>query len=225
MALFRRLIGAIYLIAFSSIYVQYPGLIGYNGLLPVNDFISNTVPQFPPSSSLLEKIFRFPSIIQFAREISVDESLLGEFLCLIGVVCSLFATLGFDSSLLFALNWMAYLSIFLVGQSFLSFQWDILLLETGFLVLVNLALQRHGQFMNWLYRFLIFKLMFMAGVVKLQSNCPTWNQFTALEVYNLILFDLSININTKSTTSPLSVSRMVSRGMPIRSIPSSCDLV
>jgi hypothetical protein len=33
---------------------------------------------------------------------------------------------------LFALQWLLYLSLYSVGQSFFSFQWDVLLLEMGF---------------------------------------------------------------------------------------------
>jgi len=35
----------------------------------------------------------------------------------------------------------------------------------------------------WPLRFLLFKLMFMSGVVKIQSNCPTWLNLTALEYH------------------------------------------
>ena len=35
----------------------------------------------------------------------------------------------------------------------------------------------------WPLRLLLFKLMFMSGVVKIQANCPTWLQFTALEYH------------------------------------------
>jgi hypothetical protein len=38
-ALFLRLLGAIYLLAFGSLSVQILGLIGTNGLLPVDEFL------------------------------------------------------------------------------------------------------------------------------------------------------------------------------------------
>jgi hypothetical protein len=46
---------------------------------------------------------------------------------------------------------------------------------------------------NWCYRFLIWKLMFMAGVVKLQANCPTWLHLTALEVVRYFFLSLTLN--------------------------------
>ena len=37
--------------------------------------------------------------------------------------------------------------------------------------------------MVWLYRWLVFRYMFMAGVVKLLSGDPTWHHLTALEYH------------------------------------------
>lgn len=82
--------------------------------------------------------------------------------------------------------WASYLSLFLAGHTFLSFQWDILLLETGLLSAVaQTHLMRSGagpRVVQLLFRFVFWKLMFMAGVVKIQANCPTWLHLTALEV-------------------------------------------
>jgi hypothetical protein len=48
---------------------------------------------------------------------------------------SALASLGLGSAPLFAASWLLYLSLFLPGQTFLSFQWDILLLEAGFVTI------------------------------------------------------------------------------------------
>uniref|UniRef100_A0A8C3B9D8 Lipase maturation factor n=1 Tax=Cairina moschata TaxID=8855 RepID=A0A8C3B9D8_CAIMO len=79
---------------------------------------------------------------------------------------------------------------FKVGQVFLYFQWDSLLLEAGFLgVLVaplrlfrwrSAAWRAHDGVTFWLVRWLLFRLMFASGVVKLTSRCPTWWGLTAL---------------------------------------------
>src|SRR5207249_3863716 len=72
-----------------------------------------------------------------------------------------------------------YLSLTLAGQTFLSFQWDILLLETGFLSVFlapwqiwpqrgrELPFSRAALF---LLKLLLFKLVVMSGVVKLTSG-------------------------------------------------------
>ena len=65
---------------------------------------------------------------------------------------------------------------------------DILLLETGFLTILvaPFSLQipmkkyrpslyhQHDTITMWLVRWLLFRLMFASGVVKLTSRCPTW---------------------------------------------------
>jgi len=80
--------------------------------------------------------------------------------------------------------WAGYLSIFSVGQTFLTFQWDILLLEVGFLAIFLAFADKNGKFpMILLIRWLLFRLMFASGVVKLTSDCPTWWGLTALHYH------------------------------------------
>ncbi|NXI35141.1 LMF2 factor, partial [Galbula dea] len=77
-----------------------------------------------------------------------------------------------------------------VGQVFLYFQWDSLLLEAGFLAVLvaplrllarsAMAWRAHDAITFWLVRWLLFRLMFASGVVKLTSRCPTWWGLTAL---------------------------------------------
>jgi hypothetical protein len=83
-----------------------------------------------------------------------------------------------------------YLSLTVAGQTFLSFQWDILLLETGFLSIFlapwqlrrgrDSSVSRAGLF---LLKFLLFKLMLMSGVVKLTSGDNCWWNLTALDYH------------------------------------------
>ena len=56
---------------------------------------------------------------------------------------------------------------------------DILLLEAGFLTILLAPLRSgasgsHDGLMMWLVRWLLFRLMFASGIVKLTSLCPTW---------------------------------------------------
>ncbi|XP_065676372.1 lipase maturation factor 2 isoform X5 [Hydra vulgaris] len=81
-----------------------------------------------------------------------------------------------------------YFSIYQVGQTFMWFQWDILLLETGFLtIFLSQNLQNsaneygfHHNLIFWLVKWLLFRLMFASGIVKLTSMCPAWWSLTAL---------------------------------------------
>ncbi|HAK07714.1 MAG TPA: membrane protein, partial [Spartobacteria bacterium] len=76
-----------------------------------------------------------------------------------------------------------YLSLTIAGQTFLSFQWDILLLEAGFLSIFLAPGQlwpKRGReppvsrAALFLLKLLLFKLMVMSGVVKLTSGDDSW---------------------------------------------------
>jgi hypothetical protein len=71
-----------------------------------------------------------------------------------------------------------YLSLVVIGQPFTAFQWDALLLECGFLGLFTGA-----GWLIWAYRFLLFRLMFESGVVKLASHDPNWRNLHALRFH------------------------------------------
>src|ERR1044072_5779737 len=57
------------------------------------------------------------------------------FLCGAGTLISILLIVGLAPVLSLLLLFVLYLSLTIAGQTFLSFQWDILLLETGFLAL------------------------------------------------------------------------------------------
>jgi hypothetical protein len=101
------------------------------------------------------------------------------------------------SSVFFILT-LSYWVITRLGGVFYSFQWESLLLEVGatttlcYAPTLTMRLPFHSSSTSaysssdigvWPLRFLLFKLMFMSGVVKLQADCPTWNQLTALEYH------------------------------------------
>jgi hypothetical protein len=90
-----------------------------------------------------------------------------------------------------ALLWLAYLSLMVAGQDFLGFQWDALLLEAGLLgilfapwgVRLGAARDEPSRAVVWLIRWLVFRVMFLSGVVKLASGDPTWWAWQALEYH------------------------------------------
>jgi hypothetical protein len=106
----------------------------------------------------------------------------------IGAVCWGGAAL----SLLLVLNWLPRLSLLLLyvlylsllygGQAFMTYQWDTFLLEAGFLALILSFARTPGI---WLLRWLLFRFLFMSGVVKLLSGDPTWWNLTALSYHFL----------------------------------------
>lgn len=73
---------------------------------------------------------------------------------------------------------------------------DNLLLETGFLAILVAPMKMpwsskvclHDNVTFWLVRWLLFRLMFASGVVKLTSRCPTWWGLTGEELWNIFVF-------------------------------------
>ena len=78
--------------------------------------------------------------------------------------------------------YVLYLSIYTAGEDFTSFQWDVFLLESGFLAIF---LSWHSKVVEFLYRLLLARFMFMGGLVKIASGDPTWANLTALNYHYL----------------------------------------
>ncbi len=110
-------------------------------------------------------------------------------LCVAGAGLALLVIAGLAPAPCLFLLWLIYLSLTAVGREFLSFQWDVLLLETGFLAIFLAPLGRRlkwpepqspSRIALWLLRWLLFRLMLESGLVKLLSGDPTWRNLTAL---------------------------------------------
>ena len=209
---FLRALGLTYLIAFASLWVQMDGLVGSNGVSPLNQFLPAVYERFGPTAySLLFTLCWVDSSNGFLHFLSGG-----------GVVLSLLLILGIAPALSLVVLFVFYLSLTIAGQTFLSFQWDILLLETGFLSIflapwrlwprrssVEAAVSAASNFPPagdtpaatvattqsrqqeppvsraglFLLKFLLFKLMLMSGVVKLTSGDDCWWNLTALDYH------------------------------------------
>lgn len=179
--LFLRVLGCIYFIAFLSLWVQIHGLVGSNGILPAEQYLAAVHQQIGTRGYHL-----FPTLFWLNP---TDASL--HFLCAGGVILSLLLIVGIFAPFTLVGLWVFYLSLVTVGQVFFSFQWDILLLEAGFLAIffaplqvrdtLSRASQPSAAFL-WLLRWLLFRLMFASGFVKLGSD-ETWRNLTALNFH------------------------------------------
>ena len=75
-----------------------------------------------------------------------------------------------------------------VGQPFLGYQWDALLLEAGLLSILlapwgfrtGRAARGPSPAAIWLVRWLVFRLMLLSGVVKLTGGDPAWSAWEAM---------------------------------------------
>lgn len=190
--LFLQGVAAVYLFAFASLYTQIPGLYGPEGILPARRTLR------PQGKGLWQQLWETPTLLWEAPRLGLDTAQGLDLLTLLGTVLALGALLlnSLRHPFVYLLLWVAYLSAYQVGQVFLYFQWDSLLLETGFLAILVAPLRGpskhkilqgrlagalpHEDLPFWLVRWLLFRLMFASGVVKLTSRCPTWWGLTAL---------------------------------------------
>lgn len=179
--LYGRLLGLVLLVAFLSFWVQIEGLLGENGIAP--------------AEALFGHLRRAEGVTFFDRPtlawIAADDTALG-LICAGGVFASFLVLVGAVPKLSLLACWALYLSIVNAGFPFTAFQWDTLLLEATFLsvfvapwtTLHRPALAGEPDALRrWLLWFLLFRLMFRSGVVKLTSGDATWADLTALEYH------------------------------------------
>ena len=177
---FHRLLALTYLVGFASLAGQILGLVGQDGLLPVEPFLARAEQFYGDRAPLL-----FPTVVWFW---STDTALLT--LCWLGVGVSLLATAGIAPMVTYGVLWVLYLSLTVAGQTFLAFQWDTLLLEAGLLGIVYAPWgwwpgrgREPSVPARWLLWTLVFKLTFLSGITKLVSGDPTWSGLTALNFH------------------------------------------
>jgi hypothetical protein len=178
---FLTLLGGIFLVAFGSLWAQLEGLIGSNGILPAADLMQRV----RDSGGLgVSDLPTFCWIDCSDTTLHLQSAL--------GIALSLLLIAGFAPSLVCALLWALYLSLSSVSGVFLGYQWDILLLETGFLAIFLAPRQwrprdawrsRVPRSTLWLLRWLLLRLMVTSGAVKLLSGDPTWRDLTALHFH------------------------------------------
>jgi hypothetical protein len=172
-AFFSRALALIYLIAFASFGMQVRGLIGEDGILPVATWFRIAANGLGPAAH-----WKVPSLFWWMQ---TDFELLS--IAWGGVALSAVAIIARPQSkwqrMIFAILFVYYLSIVSAGQTFMTYQWDLLLLETGFLaIFLRASLPR-----VWLFQWLLFRLMFESGLVKLTSHDATWRNLTALSFH------------------------------------------
>lgn len=173
-SLFLSCLGLIHLIAFWSYYTQFPGLLSSSGIEPVHRLLRYAAPTLH-------------------RQGWTDDDSLCELVAISGMFVAALIGSGFcQHGILFGLETALYSLLVRTGGTFYSFQWDTLLLETTAITALTYApwlrlrptsTEIRSPLSPWPLRFLLFKLMYMSGVVKIQANCPTWLNLTALEYH------------------------------------------
>ena len=174
-----RLLGLVYFIAFLSLAQQVLPLIGADGLLPARLFLDRVQTHF---GSARAGFLQIPSL--FWLDVSDGVLVTGAW---VGTALSLVVVLGFANAVLLAMLWALYLSFVHIGQDWYGYGWEIQLLETGFLAVFLCPLLDGRPFPRrpppvaviWCFRWLIFRVMVGAGLIKLRGD-PCWRNLTCL---------------------------------------------
>lgn len=167
---------AIYIVAFTSLYVQVQSLFGDSGVVPIRDFLlkqQNNV-----------------ALISLAPKIGLSYGTFIELLCLIAVLVAFSSLIvkRFANALTFGLLWYIYYSICSVGQGFMSFHSDLLLLEVGFITILlapllptsKLSSADHDHLTFFLVKWLAFRY-FVTNVFNVYlDGDKAWYSMTAI---------------------------------------------
>jgi len=168
----ERGIALVYLIAFLNAVSQFKPLLGERGLLPVPLYVAGTSFRDDPSVFIFLHSDRAFTI---AAWIGVAISCL----LLAGVAQRYTAT----SMLAWAILWALYLSFVNVGQTFYGFGWESILLEAGFYAIFFGSGNTRVQTITlYLFRWLLFRVMFGAGLIKMRGD-PCWRDLTCLDYH------------------------------------------
>ncbi len=178
-----RGIGLVLIIAFVSLWLQVDALIGSAGILPAAELLSHL------QSQGVTRLWMIPSVFWLSSSDFAIHLVLA-----LGTIAGISITLGYRARIALVIAWISWLSLLAVGQIFLSYQWDVLLLETCFLAILGFPNKKHLPFRHTpaldffcltLFRLLLFRLMFSSGFVKLASGDPHWNSLEALRYHFL----------------------------------------
>jgi hypothetical protein len=181
-SVFLRLLGLVYFAAFASAAYQVVPLLGQHGLLPARRFVEAQTLEHGSTWAAFQET---PSL--FFWHVS-DGALLGA--SLLGAALSLAVLAGLENALVLLVSWALYLSLDHVGQRFWGYGWEMLLVEVGlsavflcparrFAPLSTAAVSRIGV---WLMRWILFRLILGAGLIKLRGD-PCWTELTCTAVH------------------------------------------
>jgi hypothetical protein len=170
---FTRALGLVYLIAFLCALNQAKPLVGEHGLLPISQWVRE-VPfgRTPSLFYLFPKDWAFTAAAWLGIALSV--------LIITGMAARGSAWVA---ALIWAIIWVLYLSFVNIGQTFYGFGWESILLEAGFFAMFLGARHLAPQPLAlWMFRWLEFRLMFGAGLIKLRGD-PCWRDLTCLNYH------------------------------------------
>jgi len=166
---------------------QNKELIGVNGLTPLKLYLARID---PVGDKWWVRLEAAPTLFWFVQDAHVDWWL--DFTAAVGMLLSVIVmVLGSSNMLIMFTLWALYHSLVNVGQVWYSFGWESQLLETGFLAIWLVPLVSMDQFPSnlpsptlcvWGYRWLLFRIMFGAGLIKIRGDA-CWLDLTCMNYF------------------------------------------
>ncbi|XP_060599911.1 lipase maturation factor 1-like [Ruditapes philippinarum] len=191
--LLLRYLGFIYFVAFLVAQHQNKQLIGSYGILPASSFLDDVRRRTGGREGTIKwsTFLQVPSLLWLFDYGEVLDELL-DYIAYAGLGLSTFLIIngGANWFIMFAL-WALYHSLVNVGQRWYGFGWESQLLETGFLAIFlcplfdTSSLPRFtptSKFVIWGYRWLIFRIMLGAGLIKIRGD-KCWRDLTCMNYH------------------------------------------
>jgi hypothetical protein len=177
-SLVLRLLGVVYLFAFLGLTAQAVPLLGDGGILPAVDRLD----RLAASGAGFVDV---PTLFW----IDCSDTMLVA-CAWIGVVLAAVVVAGYANAPVMAALWILQLSFRAIGQRWYTFGWEIQLLETGFLAIFlappldprPLKSRPPPLAAILLYRWLAFRIMLGAGLIKLRGDA-CWTELTCLDFH------------------------------------------
>lgn len=176
---------------------QNQQLIGRNGLTPANKYMEKVLKQLTKKSNVDDfkttwNIFmKIPSIFWFFDwQNNIDTLLLNTSLFGLSLSVLIMVTGSANSFMMISL-WTCYHAIVNVGQTWYSFGWESQLLESGFIAIFLVpffSLRKidpkspPSLIPILLYRWLIFRIMLGAGLIKIRGD-KCWRDLTCMNYH------------------------------------------
>ncbi len=180
--IFLRALAAICFSAFYSLLFQIKGLIGPQGIHPVQPYLAAVAEAFAGA-----RFWYAPSLFWLSASSPMLMAVMW-----IGLAASVAAFLNLWPRLTFFVCFACYLSFVAAAGEFANYQSDGMLLEAGFLALFFAppgvlpgwgAAHPPSRASLFLLQWEWFRIYFESGMVKLLSGDPQWHTLTAMDHY------------------------------------------
>lgn len=176
--LYLAALGLTAAVAFASLALQVDGLIGPHGILPVDKMLVGAARAYGWEG--VDRWLHLPTLMWV-----LPWSWGPGALCAVGFFASLTVASGRYAAPALLVAYGSYLSLCTVASPFLDFQWDTLLCEVLVASVLVAPWGRQPRTVAsdagwWWLRWILFRLVFFGGLVKLTSGDPSWRDLSAL---------------------------------------------